>query len=205
MLNPASAAVWRPRVWRLFSIVFFSRLLLGLILDSRFLMTGKLHLPVPALILAAPVHRLRLEFMPILFLTTVLLVGPAWCRHLCDVGAWDDLAARARRRPGRLNPFRIRIGPACTDCLVCGRSCRFDALTAADIALRRPGATCTLCGDCLGSCPSGLFSYRLFGFGSETAREIFVVLTVSLHTVFLGLARIWGRGLQVRGEIPIIL
>jgi ferredoxin-type protein NapH len=30
MRDPKQAAVWRPRIWRLFSIVFFGQLLLGL-------------------------------------------------------------------------------------------------------------------------------------------------------------------------------
>ncbi|HDJ22855.1 MAG TPA: 4Fe-4S binding protein [Candidatus Aminicenantes bacterium] len=63
-----------------------------------FLMTGKLHLPVPALILAGPIYRGTLSFMLILFLVTIVLVGPAWCSHLCYVGAWDDIACRRKRR-----------------------------------------------------------------------------------------------------------
>ena len=44
----------RLRLWLLFSLVFFGQLGLGLVLDGRFLMTGRLHLPVPALIAAGP-------------------------------------------------------------------------------------------------------------------------------------------------------
>ena len=40
---------WRTRAWLLFSIVFFGQLLLGILVNPVFLMTGKLHLPVPAL------------------------------------------------------------------------------------------------------------------------------------------------------------
>jgi len=265
MLDPDRARIWRPRFWRLFSLVFFGQLVLGLWADSRFLMTGTLHLPIPALIIAGPVFRMTLSFMPILFFATVLLVGPAWCSHLCYIGAWDDLASRARqphpllrwrksvrvailagivatawvfrlagvsgvvatvtaglfgaagvvmmafwsRRSGqmahcvtfcpigliagllgRLNPFRLKIEAGCTDCLACRRFCRYDALTPEDIARRRPGLSCTLCGDCLSGCPSGMFSIRFPGLTPRTARTLFVVLAVSLHAVFLGLARI---------------
>lgn len=69
----------RGRLWLLFSAVFFLQLLLGLTGFTVFLMTGKLHLPIPALILAGSIYRDTSLFMPILFTITVLLVGPAWC------------------------------------------------------------------------------------------------------------------------------
>jgi polyferredoxin len=92
------APAWRLRLWSLFSAVFFGQLALGLLGLERMLMTGKLHLPVPALIVAGPLYRGGGLFMPILFSATILLVGPAWCSHLCYIGAWDNLASRARRR-----------------------------------------------------------------------------------------------------------
>lgn len=101
MLDPAASALWRRRVWRMFSAVFFAQLLLGLVGFDRFLMTGKLHLPVPAMIVAGPLYRGSGFFMPILFTATVILVGPAWCSHLCYIGAWDDIAARGLRLVGR--------------------------------------------------------------------------------------------------------
>lgn len=106
MLAPAGAAVWRRRVWRLFSAVFFAQLALGLLGIERMLMTGNLHLPVPALIVAGPLFRGEGFFMPILFAATVLFVGPAWCSHLCYIGAWDDVAATRKRRPAELPRWR---------------------------------------------------------------------------------------------------
>lgn len=97
LLDARSARVWRPRLWALFSAVFFGQLLLGLAGYDLFLMTGQLHLPVPALILAGPLYRGEGFFMLGLFVTSVLLVGPAWCSHLCYIGAWDDRCARFRR------------------------------------------------------------------------------------------------------------
>lgn len=102
----------RPKVWLIFSIVFFTQLLLGLAGVEKLLMTGKLHLPVPALIAAGPLYRGGGLFMAVLFTASVLLAGPAWCSWLCYIGAWDDRAARARRRPESL-PFwrsRARLG-----------------------------------------------------------------------------------------------
>ena len=85
----------RMRLWRLFSIVFFAQLALGLLLESRFLLSGQLHLPVPGLIAAAPVYRGGGWFMLGLFSFSTLLAGAAWCSHLCYFGAWDATAAKA--------------------------------------------------------------------------------------------------------------
>lgn len=103
----------RGRIWTLFSAVFFAQLLLGLAGWGIFLMTGKLHLPVPALILAGPLYRGEGLFMPILLGASLLLVGPAWCSYLCYIGAWDDRLARLA--PGRPAPLpawapRLRAG-----------------------------------------------------------------------------------------------
>lgn len=95
--RPDTQTRWRVRAWRIFSFVFFAQLALGLVGFERFLMTGELHLPVPALIAAGPLYRGEGLFMLGLFLSTVVLVGPAWCSHLCYVGAWDDAFARRRR------------------------------------------------------------------------------------------------------------
>jgi polyferredoxin len=102
MLDPAAQPEWRRRAWSLFSVVFFAQLALGLLGLDRFLLTGELHLPVPALIMAGPIYRGAGLFMPILFLSTLLLVGPAWCSHLCYIGAWDNALAAQRRRPTEL-------------------------------------------------------------------------------------------------------
>ena len=237
-------------------------------------MTGRLHLPVPALIVAGPLYRGEGLFMPLLFAASALVLGPAWCSWLCYVGAWDGAcAAQARatasERPaasarvrrwtvwgrgatlvlaviaalglratgvpgyeavcwaalfglagvgimlilsrragvmvhcaafcpmglaanvlGRLNPLRLRLGPDCTGCGACASRCRYAALLPGDIARRRPGLCCTLCGDCLGACAHGCLGYHVPGLSRAAARTVFLVLAVSLHAVFLGVARI---------------
>jgi NAD-dependent dihydropyrimidine dehydrogenase PreA subunit len=113
MLVPGRSPVVRRRIWSLFSFVFFAQLALGLVGFSRFLMTGALHLPVPALIAAGPLYRGEGLFMFILFSVTVLLVGPGWCSHLCYIGAWDSAMAGARKRPSPvpawLRPSRMAL------------------------------------------------------------------------------------------------
>jgi NAD-dependent dihydropyrimidine dehydrogenase PreA subunit len=267
LYDPHNTVRWRRRLWTLFSLVFFTQLAIGLAGVDAFLMSGTLHLPIPAMIVAGPLYRGAGVFMPILFGATVLLVGPAWCSYLCYVGSWDLTAACARRRSsqlpwwrnwvrggvfmlialtavalglagvpaatatalglavgiagvaimvvasrrtgsmihctiycpvglaadvlGKLSPFRLRIrDDACTDCGACALRCRYGALRPENIARRRPGLSCTLCGDCLAACRGRAIEYRLPLASPATARSAFLVLVVSLHAVFLGVARI---------------
>jgi ferredoxin len=269
MLAPKGHSRNRPRIWAAFSAVFFGQLILGLAGMESMLMTGTLHLPVPALIAAGPVFRGEGFFMPILFGVTVLLVGPAWCSHLCYIGAWDDIMSRRGPRPapsvalrrlsvagrgatlvlavgaalllralgvpgatavlfaavfglagvgimalvsrrlglmahctaycpmglvanllGKLSPWRVRIGQECTGCGACFTRCRYGALDADRVAQGSPALSCTLCGDCVSACAHGQIGYRFPGLTGGAARTVFIVLVVSLHAVFLGVARI---------------
>lgn len=102
----------RLRIWIVFAAVFFAQLFLGLSGLDSFLMTGRLHVPVPAMVIAGPLYRGEGFFMPVLFASTVLLVGPAWCSHLCYFGAWDALAASKRKRPARAPVWLPATRPA---------------------------------------------------------------------------------------------
>lgn len=99
LLDRSRSARVRRLVWGLFSAVFFGQLVLGLLGVPGMLMSGALHLPVPALIAAGPLFRGEGFFMLILFCATLVLVGPAWCSHLCYIGAWDAGCAQAKRTP----------------------------------------------------------------------------------------------------------
>lgn len=101
MYDITRSARWRQTTWLIFSIVFFSQLLLGLLVSEKFLMTGKLHLPVPMMIIGGPIYRGQLSVMTILFLSTILLSGPAWCSHFCYFGALDSLSAGKKKHPGK--------------------------------------------------------------------------------------------------------
>lgn len=269
MLTPQGHLTARPRIWALFSAVFFGQLCLGLLGLDRMLMTGELHLPVPALITAGPVFRGEGFFMIILFSVTVLLVGSAWCSHLCYIGAWDDAMSRLGKRPapagwlgklsiygrsgtivltlgtammlrlmgvsglpavgmaalfglvgvgvmvlasrkagmmvhctaycpmglianvaGKISPWRIRIDTDCTRCGACSARCRYNALDAFSIERGKPAVSCTLCGDCVSACAHKQIGYRFPGLSPENARSVFIVLIVSLHAIFMGVARI---------------
>ena len=105
------APKWRRISWLVFSIFFFAQLIPGLIGFEKFLMTGDLHLPVPAMILSGPIYRGELTFMVFLFLSTVVLTGPAWCSHLCYFGGVDNaVAARKNRKKSWKSKFRMKNG-----------------------------------------------------------------------------------------------
>ena len=103
----------RLGIWNLFSIVFFSQFIAGIFISKTFLMSGTLHIPVPALIMADPIYRTTSWFMPILFLSTMLLAGPSWCSYLCYFGSWDGRAAAAGKPPlprsKKLKSMRITV------------------------------------------------------------------------------------------------
>lgn len=269
MLAPKGHRMVRPRIWGLFSAVFFGQLALGLLGMERMLMTGSLHLPVPALIVGGPIFRGDGLFMIILFSVTVLLVGPAWCSHLCYIGAWDDALSRLGKRTapqgvlrrlslggrgatllltigaalalrmagvpgqsavlfaavfgligvgvmvfvsrkagmmvhcttycpmglvanilGKISPWRIRVGDECTRCGACFTRCRYNALDEGRVEAGKPALSCTMCGDCVSACAHGQINYAFPGLSGKMARTVFIVLVVSLHAVFLGVARI---------------
>lgn len=266
MQDPGKVQAWRKYTWFAFSVLFFSQLVLGLSGFERFLMTGKLHLPVPMMILGGPIYRGHTSVMSILFVSTLVLSGPAWCSHLCYFGAIDNLASGgktrrgpirnkwalkstvilmvilaalllrwmkvpvpeatilaggfgitglaliliASRRDGKMvhctsycpigtlvnltrfvNPFRLVIDPGtCTDCMACTRFCKYDALHRSDIAARKPGLTCTLCGDCVSSCHAGSIKYKFFRMTPRASRNLYLLVTIALHASTMALARI---------------
>jgi len=264
MLDPKQSAKWRRITWTVFTIVFFGQLALGLAGYEKFLMTGKLHLPIPMMILGGTIFRGQISFMPVLFMSTILISGPAWCSQLCYFGAIDNLAAKGKtelkpiknkfrlkhilllafilsvvllrlfgvdtklttalalafgvigigilltisRRKGKMihcilwcpigtlvnylkfiSAFRMSIDDSCTNCMACTRYCKYDALGKEDILKRKPGLTCTYCGDCLVSCKTDSIRYRFFNLSGTQARNTWIVLTISLHAIFLALAR----------------
>lgn len=83
LCQPAKAGKVRRRLWWLFCSVFFMQFALGLAGFSIFLMTGALHLPIPGVILFGPVFRGGGLFMVFLLLFSLLVLGSAWCSHLC--------------------------------------------------------------------------------------------------------------------------
>jgi polyferredoxin len=265
MQNSFNVGRYRRVSWGIFSIVFFGQLVLGVLVSDNFLMTGTLHIPVPAIILAGPIYRGEVTFMVFLFLSTVILTGPSWCSHLCYFGGLDNFAAGSRaakknRLPASglshttlagiilvslafrifqadaciallagvvvgvlgiiiilvfstryrimvhcthfcpigtvvrylkyINPFRMEIASSCTGCMRCTTVCKYDALRAEHINNRKIGATCMYCGDCIAVCHPGALRYRFLGLPPERARSLYLGMTITLHVVFLALAKV---------------
>lgn len=265
MQNPAETSRWRTISWSVFAIFFFAQLLIGILWNDKFLMSAdKVHIPVPAIILGGGLFRMKISFMPVLFISTIILTGPAWCSQLCYFGAFDNLLSRTKKKSGVLNkillyrniillvfiitvllfrlfnasyiiagifggafgiaglliillispkrgamvhcvmycpigtlvsylkyinPFRMYIDNNCTDCQACSSSCKYSALTMNNISNRKPGLSCTYCGDCIQHCHSNSIKYKLFGLRSDKARDIYLIITIAIFVVFLGVAR----------------
>jgi polyferredoxin len=265
MQDPLNVPKWRRITWTTFSIIFFTQLIIGISGFDKFLMTGKLHLPIPMMIIAGPVYREQLSVMTILFLSTIVLTGPAWCSQLCYFGAFDNLASRGKtskeilKHKGAIkytvlflviamaiilrwlnvsmllstilaiafgvagilimiifsmkkkkmvhcalycpvgtvvnifkhvNPFRLYIDQSCTLCMNCTKFCKYDALNLKDIKNAKPSVACTLCGDCLAGCHHDSIKYKFLKLNPEQSRNLYLILTISLHAACIALARI---------------
>ncbi len=99
----------RVLIWAGFSVIFFMQFILGISGIDQFLMTGNLHIPVPAVIVGGPVFRGNGFFMMILFFVTIAAAGPAWCSYFCYFGAWDNVAARKADKCGSIPAKNILI------------------------------------------------------------------------------------------------
>ncbi len=115
LLLHAAAILWRRRGEknlpvpelarsRVFSVSVLLLFLLGVTVAPSLLMTGKLHIPVPFMMISGPVYREEGFFMLALFSVSVLMAGSSWCSHLCYFGVWDCLAAASFRRKGHPVP-----------------------------------------------------------------------------------------------------
>ncbi|XBD74872.1 hypothetical protein ABFY27_02405 [Akkermansia massiliensis] len=57
LLNPQASPRRRRLMWTVFASVFFLQFLLGVTVASSLLMTGRLHVPVPFMMISGPVYR----------------------------------------------------------------------------------------------------------------------------------------------------
>lgn len=105
------------------------------------------------------------------------------CVSFCPIGTLVNFGKY-------ISPFRMEINSACTNCMLCIPSCSYDALNPRDIENRKPGILCTYCGDCITSCQYGAIRYRFFRLKPAAARNLYLFLTITLHVLCLGLARI---------------
>ncbi len=86
----------RTRLWLFFAGAFIVQFALGLLGVSQMLLTGRLHVPIPAFILYGGVFRESLNAMPFIVLVSTLLLGSAWCSMLCYFGPFDALASQGK-------------------------------------------------------------------------------------------------------------
>ncbi len=96
LLDPVRTRKARQWAWRLFCGVFFAQFVLGAAGLTTFLTSGRLHAPLPAFIIYGPFYREAPSMMLVVAGISVLLLGSAWCSHLCYFGPLDALAAQGR-------------------------------------------------------------------------------------------------------------
>ena len=96
LLDPARTRKARQWAWRLFCGVFFAQFALGAAGLTAFLLSGRLHAPIPAFIVYGPFYREAPGMMLVVAGLSVLVLGSAWCSHLCYFGPLDALAAQGR-------------------------------------------------------------------------------------------------------------
>ncbi len=58
---------------------------------------------------------------------------------------------------------------------------QYNALNLENIKSRKPGITCTYCGECLTACHEKAIRYHFLGLNRDAARKLYLVLTISLH------------------------
>lgn len=120
-----------------------------------------------------------------------------WCRYICPLGALYALFSRVRF-------YRRRVSDACTECGICTRSCRMNAIST-DGRLT-DSSECINCMGCISVCPQNAVS---FSFGSRTAdvpvdvnrRRVFSAAAAGLITAGMlqtGQTRAQDRGRVVR-------
>ncbi len=129
LADPRRSRKWRFRLWLLFGVVFFVQFFLGVAGLEEMLLTGRLHVPIPAFILYGAVFRDSLTVMPFIAAASALLAGSAWCSLFCYWGPFDALAAHKRS----LRPLPPRIDRL----LRCGRPVVLVGGVAAALVLSR--------------------------------------------------------------------
>jgi polyferredoxin len=105
------------------------------------------------------------------------------CSAYCPLGLVSNIT-------GRISLFRIKINDDCIECMNYLPACRYNALFEDDIKRRKPGYSCTLCGDCVQECESAAIEYNLYGLSANTSRLTFLFIVIVFHACFIALARI---------------
>ena len=109
--------------------------------------------------------------------------GMVHCTTFCPMGLVINVL-------GKLSPWRIRIDRQCCDgCGACETTCAYRAIDAASRAKGTASTTCSLCRDCIGSCPHHAISIKNFLLPPKISSSVFTVILVVLHVVFLSTAR----------------
>ncbi|MDD4003952.1 MAG: 4Fe-4S binding protein [Elusimicrobiaceae bacterium] len=91
-----------------------------------------------------------------LFILPLLSGRRIFCGCICPFAAWQSFA-------GRLNPYRLTIGSACTDCGKCAAVCPVLAIDRTKDGHFEISPFCVHCGKCAEICPAGAITTTVKG------------------------------------------
>jgi ferredoxin len=124
-----------------------------------------------------------------IFLLIVLLNVVAerfWCRYLCPLGGLLGWVSR-------VSFIRRRVGDGCSGCVICERVCPTGTINP-DLGYSSDPAECTMCMECLESCPKGATHFPLHlglaGFQSYDPDRRQVLLSIGAAVAGVGLLSI---------------
>jgi len=140
-------------------------------------------LNIPLLISTLIAIAFGLTGIGIMILISVRKNKMVHCVMYCPIGTIVNVIKH-------VNPFRMYIDQSCTLCMHCTKFCKYDALNPDDIKNGKPSITCTLCGDCLAGCHHNSIKYKFFSMENNRARNLYLILTISLHAACIAMARI---------------
>ena len=100
MQNVRESGRWRKIIWTIYS-VWFCPTFLGIFASDIFLLSGNFICRFKR-IDCLPIFRWQKSIMTLLFLSTIVLTGPAWCSQLCYFGAIDNAFSKGKPVRGPL-------------------------------------------------------------------------------------------------------
>lgn len=141
------------------------------------------YLDVPATVTLGLTALFTAVSLVIMLFVSRRYTGMVHCTAFCPMGLVVNLL-------GRLSPWRIRIDQSrCNGCGSCERACAYRALDETCRERGRAALSCSLCRDCVGSCPHNAVYLKHALLPAKVSGSVFTVMTVTLHVLFLAAAR----------------
>jgi ferredoxin len=147
-------------------------ILLALVLGLAFARVNLLYFASPMAVMNRTAYYVLLPAVPLFFIALVLLAffyrPRFWCESICPAGAlMSAVSAAGKKLPEAASPLSVvKDPPECISCGACYRECDFGVSEplVSGRAGRLQAADCSLCSDCVSSCPArGALALKSFG------------------------------------------